>query len=155
MFRSSKTPSPWQLEAAAQQHLALPGWRYFPYIRLSLCVPAFSGIWTTSPPSPVRQAWSWTCGRPSTSLTEIWMNWLLCWRRWAAATVTSPPWQRTTEPPRLLLTTAEPRSDLWPLRRKSDALELSYNRVCTFVFIWAVLQCCVRLQGRFDPFKKQ
>lgn len=140
-----------------------------PRISLNLCVFfPFSGTWTTLPPSPVRQAWSWTCGRPSTSPTETWMNWLRCWRRWAAATVTSPPWQRTTEPPPpqwLLLTTAEPpRRDLSPLRRRSDAREATEtlrsmrsnrrsNRVCTFVFISAMLQCCVRLQGSSHPIK--
>ncbi len=25
------------------------------------------------------------------------MNWLLCWKRWVARTVTSPPWQRNTD----------------------------------------------------------
>lgn len=117
-----------------------------PRISLNLWVFfTFSGTWTTLPPSPVRQVWSWTCGRPSTSLMETWMNWLRCWRRWAAATVTSPPWQRTSElPPRwLLLTTAKPPG--WPLTSQTQKRCKQSNGDVEVDALGLTLQLCVYL----------
>lgn len=56
-----------------------------------------SGISTTSPPSRVRPAWFWTCGRRSISPTAIWTAWPPSWRKWA---VTRTSWQPSTDPRR-------------------------------------------------------
>lgn len=53
-----------------------------------------AGISTTLPPSRVRPAWFWTCGRRSISPTAIWTAWLLFWRKWA---VTRTSWQPSTD----------------------------------------------------------
>lgn len=53
-----------------------------------------AGISTTSPPSRVRPAWFWTCGRRSISPTAISTVWPPSWRKWA---VTRTSWQPSTD----------------------------------------------------------